>query len=78
MVHCIHLGVTGYNFLIRIAFLSLKMIFVLANSVDPDEIPLYVTFHQFVLILHLLSSVSSMFAKIHIKYTKKGSGSVRR
>ena len=36
MVHCIIPGVTGYNFH-KIVFLSLKIVFVLANSVDPDE-----------------------------------------
>ena len=29
----------------KIAFLSLKIVFVLANSVDPDEMPHYVAFH---------------------------------
>ena len=29
----------------QIVFLSLKIIFVLANSVDPDEIPYCVAFH---------------------------------
>ena len=30
----------------NILFFSLKIVFVLANSVDPDEIPLNVAFHQ--------------------------------
>ena len=34
-----------------IIFLSLKIIFVLANSVDPDEMPHYASFHLF---LHCL------------------------
>ena len=37
MVHCIYWGVTGYHFHIRIVFLSQKIIFVLANSVNSDE-----------------------------------------
>ena len=51
MVHCMYLGVTGYTFQIKIAFLSLKIDFALANSVDPDEMPHYVAFH---LSLHYL------------------------
>ena len=39
MVQCIYCGVTGFNFQKNIAFLSLKINFVLANSVDPDEMP---------------------------------------
>ena len=38
IVHCIYLGGTGYNLQIKIVFLSLKIVFVLAKSVDPDEI----------------------------------------
>ena len=34
-----------YNFQIKIVFLSLKMIMVLANSVEPDEMPHYAAFH---------------------------------
>ena len=37
MVHCVYRGVTGYNFQVIIVFLSLKIVFGLANSVDPDE-----------------------------------------
>ena len=44
MVHCIYPGVTGYNFLVKIVFLSLKIVFALANSVDSDEMPHYVAF----------------------------------
>ena len=38
MVHCIYRGIAGYNFQIKVAFLFLK-IFVIANSVDPYEMP---------------------------------------
>ena len=52
MVHCICLGVTGYNFPKVIVFLSLKIDFVLAaNSADPDEMLYYVVF---LLVLHCL------------------------
>ena len=37
MVHCIYLGVTGYNFPKNISFLSPNIAFYLANSADPDE-----------------------------------------
>ena len=39
------LGVTGYNFQIKSVFISLKIFFFLANSVDPDEMPHCATFH---------------------------------
>ena len=45
MVHCIYWGVMGYNFHIKNLFLSLKIVFVIANSVDPDEMPHYTAFH---------------------------------
>ena len=45
MVHCIYLGVAGYNFQKNIEFLSLKFIFVLVNSADPDEILQFAAFH---------------------------------
>ena len=38
-------GVTGYNFKMKNVFLSLKIIFVVANSVDSDEMPHYAAFH---------------------------------
>ena len=44
MVHCIYLGVAGYNSK-NIEFLSLKFFFVLTNSADPDEILHYAAFH---------------------------------
>ena len=44
--------VYGYNFQIKIEFLSLKVVFVLANSVDPDEMLHYAANH---LGLHFLS-----------------------
>ena len=43
MVHCIYQGVKGSN-LIKKVFFSLK-VFVLANSVDPDEMLHYAAFH---------------------------------
>ena len=45
MVFCIYGGVTGCNFKKKIVFLSLKTVFVLANSVDPDEMPHNAAFH---------------------------------
>ena len=44
MVHYIYWGVTVYYFQKNI-FLSLKIHLVLANSVDPDEMPHNVAFH---------------------------------
>ena len=44
MVHCIYWGVTGSN-LQNYFFLSLKIDYVLANSADPYEMPLYVAFY---------------------------------
>ena len=55
MVHCIHKGVTGY--------ISLKIDFDLANSVDPDVMPHVVAFH---LGLHCLPQ----YAFRSYKYTK--------
>ena len=52
MLHCIYGGATCYNFQI----LSLKVIFVLANGVDPDEMPHHAALH---LGLHC-------FSKVHI------------
>ena len=52
MVHCIYQGVTGYNFQIKIVFLSLMIVLVLGNSADPDEMLQYASFH---LGLHCLS-----------------------
>ena len=40
------------TFFLKLYFLSLKIEFVLANSADPDEMPLYVACH---LSLHCLS-----------------------
>ena len=40
MVPCEYRGISGgYNFQNKNLFLSLKIVFVLANSVDPDEMP---------------------------------------
>ena len=36
---------TGFTFPNDIVFLSLKIVFILANSVDPDEMMYYVAFH---------------------------------
>ena len=44
MVHSIFEGITGYNFQ-KYCILSLMIDFVLANSLDPDEMPCYVVFH---------------------------------
>ena len=41
-VHCIYRGVTGYNFQIKLYFFYLKIVFVLANSVDTGEMPHYI------------------------------------
>ena len=53
MVHFIYQRITCYNFQIKIVFLSLYMILVLANSEEPDEMPHYAAFH---LGLHCLPS----------------------
>ena len=46
LFHCIYREITGYNFKIIFLFLSLKIIvFVLANSVDLNEMPHDVAFH---------------------------------
>ena len=45
MVHSILRGVTGSNFQYTIAFLSLKLNFVTANSADLDKMPHCVAFH---------------------------------
>ena len=36
MVHCLNLGVQGYNSLKILLFFSLKIYYILANSTDPD------------------------------------------
>ena len=43
MVHCRYQGTTDYNFEIELYFSEDH--FVLANSVDPDEIPHHAAFH---------------------------------
>ena len=45
MVHCIYQGVTGYNSIIKIAYLFMKIIFVIAYSGDSDEMQHYAAFH---------------------------------
>ena len=52
IIYWVYQGVTGYNFQINL-FLSLKIVFVLANSVDPAA-------------LCNISSGSSLLAKVHI------------
>ena len=39
------LGDLGYNFLNYDVFLSLKIVLILANSADPDEMQQYAAFH---------------------------------
>ena len=53
------LGLTGYNFQIKSVFFSPKIVYVLANSVDPDE-------------LCGIQSGSSLFAKLiaHLGVTR--------
>ena len=46
MVHCINHGVRIYNFQVKIVFLSLKIIVISANSLDPDEISHFAPFHM--------------------------------
>ena len=41
IVHCLYQVVTGYSFWIKNVFLSLKIVLVLVNSVDPDEMMQY-------------------------------------
>ena len=41
MIHGIYQGVTEYNLQMKIVFLSLKIVFVLTKSVEPDEMPHY-------------------------------------
>ena len=38
--------IVGHRFQFPVAFLTLKIVFVLANSADPDEMPHYAAFHQ--------------------------------
>ena len=40
------------------AFMSLKIVFIFANSADPDEMPPYVAFH---LVLHCLPKTESTY-----------------
>ena len=41
MVHCIYFRGTGYISFFKILFLLLNIDFVLVNSADPDEMPLF-------------------------------------
>ena len=52
MVHCIIQGVTGFNFLTKLQLFP-EDHFVLANSVDPDEMPDYAAFNLDLLSLQL-------------------------
>ena len=53
---CLYLGVAGYTIPIKSVFLSLKFVFVLANSVDLVKCR----------IMRLLLE-SSLFAKVHVR-----------
>ena len=68
MVHSICRGVICYNLQIKLYFFSLKIFLVLANSVDPDEMPHCAAFH---LGLQCLSKVhifqSSYFICNHLQ-----------
>ena len=69
MLHHIYRKVTSYNFQIKIVFLSLKIVFVSANSEDPDEMPHNVAFH---LGLHCLPAQSTHLgvARLSIQWAK--------
>ena len=43
--HCVFKGVTGRIFLNYDVFLSLKVVLILANSADSDEMQHYASFH---------------------------------
>ena len=45
MFHFIYLGVTGLNNHLNFISFPLKIVFVIANSVDRDAMPDYATFH---------------------------------
>ena len=55
MVHCIYLGVSGYNFKKILYSFFLKIFFTFTNSVDPDKMQHYAAFH---LGLHCLQNYS--------------------
>ena len=60
-VHCIHQWAnTGHRLLFpnKIVFLSLKTVFVLANSVDPDEMP-HSTLRHFIWVFTVCDSVTA-------------------
>ena len=63
MVHCIYKGVTYYNFQIKVHI----FLFALSNSVDPDEMLHYATFH---LGLHVLQKYSKPVLRDHSKIDK--------
>ena len=56
-------GVTVYNFQVKLSFFSLKIVFVLTNSVDPDEMALKVAFHLGLHLLPKYSNKSHQYAK---------------
>ena len=39
MIHCIYLGVSGYNLKKKCFFFGLNIFYTLTQSVDPDEMP---------------------------------------
>ena len=45
MVHCIYLGVAGYNFQKKYCILLSEDLFTFTNSVDLDEMQYYAAFH---------------------------------
>ena len=50
-IHCTYLGVSGHNFQTKILCVFFTEDFTLTNSVDPDEMQHYASFH---LSLHCL------------------------
>ena len=56
-------GVTGCNFNKIIVFLSLKIVFVLANSIDPGKIPHDVPFIQGLNCLHKYEYRSHLYTE---------------
>ena len=63
MVHCIYQGVTGFNFQIKMYLSPLNdIVFILANSANPDDMPHSAVFH---LGLHCL-----LYPFMGFQYTK--------
>ena len=63
MVYCIIQGATDYNFFLNkiVVFFSMKSIFVLANSVDPNEMPHYAAFNLGLHCLQLYVQIIHVF-----------------